>query len=234
MIFFHRNEINGIFSITMQDKGGLDINDIVLANVNLDWIKRENGVVNLLASCGVSFANGILTVLEMCVVPRIAKVNYSNGIKYSPNLGENMQRSCEIALHFSIKLLLKHNKTLAAEILQQNEISVSSPYYDRITEGASGGISIVCAFLSLALNKIVSADIAFTGEVGSTGQIYSIGELERKMNAAHYEKMKTVFIPSENYDDYMAIKSKDKYKFSVHFVQSFEDVAEHIFPELYC
>lgn len=67
--------------------------------------------------------------------------------------------------------LLKHNKAFAAGILQQNEISVSSPYYDRITEGGSGGISIVCAFLSLALNKIVPANIAFTDEVSANGQL---------------------------------------------------------------
>lgn len=214
----------------MQDKDGLDINDTILKHVNLDWMKAEIGVVNILVA---DDTNGYLTVLEMCVVPKNDKKAHTKGIKFSPNLAMSVQSSCEIALHYSIKFLLKHNKASTAEILQQNEISVSSPYYDIITDGPSGGVSFVCAFLSLALNKIVPADIAFTGEIGSTGRIYIIGKLEEKLNAAHNEKMKTVFIPYQNFDDYTAIKEKDKYKFGLYFVQTFDDVAKYIFPELY-
>lgn len=236
MFFFSRNEMYGMPSITLQLKSGLDINEIVMKEMNIDSTKIEYGVVNLLVvqledeGEPTSKRYGILTILEMSIIPS----NNISQICFSPNLDIHMQNSCKVALHYAIKLLLRKQKTEAAKILQANNIMVSTPYYDFMNDGASGGISSVCAFISLALKKIVSNEVAFTGEVSSVGQIYRIGGLKEKLDAANnYRKIKTVFLPLENRSDYLEIETKQKYRFNLNFVTHFEDVGKNIFPELF-
>ena len=42
-------------------------------------------------------------------------------------------------------------------------------------DGPSAGISICTAYLSLALNKSIPANVAMTGELSTTGEVCKIG-----------------------------------------------------------
>ncbi len=44
-------------------------------------------------------------------------------------------------------------------------------------DGPSAGISICTAYLSLALNRTIPANIAMTGELSTTGEVCKIGKL---------------------------------------------------------
>lgn len=228
-----RNKSNDLLTVTLKTKSKTDINEVITEKVNLDWLKISCGMVNMLAfiSNGDQNDKGFVTIIEAALCPR---TDENTTFKFSPNITNDIKSSCGIALHYALKFLLKHNKVEAVETLQKNHIVVTSPYYHILQYGSSGGLSQVCSFLSLALNKIIPVDFAFTGEISATGQIYKIGKLKEKLQAAHhFRKIKFVFVPFQNQEQYLTITNRNEYNFSIYFVNCFDDVAKYVFPELY-
>ena len=67
-------------------------------------------------------------------------------------------------------------------------------------DGPSAGLSIVLCMLSAHLGISLSRTIAATGEIDIKGNVFAIGGLKEKIDAARREGVTTVYIPEQNYD----------------------------------
>jgi len=79
-----------------------------------------------------------------------------------------------------------------------HSISVQVGKLGQVYEGASLGLATSVAVLSAFLKHPVPGNLAFTGEVGITGEIERINGLDKKLEIAGYKEMKKVFIPADN------------------------------------
>ncbi len=67
-------------------------------------------------------------------------------------------------------------------------------------DGPSAGVAIFVSLLSMALNVAVDGDIAYTGEINLNGNIFAVGGIKAKIQAAEKAKCSMVFIPKQNYN----------------------------------
>ncbi|NMA61783.1 MAG: ATP-dependent protease, Lon family, partial [Firmicutes bacterium] len=67
-------------------------------------------------------------------------------------------------------------------------------------DGPSAGVAILTAIISAVKNLPVPQDIAVTGEISIRGKVKAVGGLHPKLYGAKQAGVKTVYIPSENWD----------------------------------
>lgn len=99
-------------------------------------------------------------------------------------------------------------------------------------DGPSAGITLCTALLSLSLNLPVPKDLAMTGEMSLTGKVLRIGGLKEKTVAAKRENAKMLIFPRSNERDYDELKDYLKEGLTAHFVESYDEVIEIIWPQL--
>jgi ATP-dependent Lon protease len=97
-------------------------------------------------------------------------------------------------------------------------------------DGPSAGITMASAFLSLARQKRIRSKLAMTGELTLTGQILPVGGIREKLVAARRAGIKEVILPKANRGDFEEIPEYVRQKLSVHFVETFTEVVELLFP----
>lgn len=66
------------------------------------------------------------------------------------------------------------------------------------TDGPSAGAALVVSMLSAMRNRSVPADIAFTGEIDLHGNLFAVGGIRQKVQAACLDGCSRVFIPRQN------------------------------------
>ena len=69
-----------------------------------------------------------------------------------------------------------------------------------------------------------------TGELTLTGQVLPVGGIREKLVAARRAGIKEVILPEANRGDFEEIPNYVRQKLKVHFVETFRDVAELLFP----
>ncbi|OON92441.1 MAG: Lon protease, partial [Epulopiscium sp. Nele67-Bin002] len=76
-------------------------------------------------------------------------------------------------------------------------------------DGPSAGVAMFCCLYSAIFDKPINSNIAITGKITIHGDIYAVGKVTEKIQAAKEAGVKTVFIPKDNmqqsYDDYIGI-----------------------------
>ena len=96
-------------------------------------------------------------------------------------------------------------------------------------EGPSCGIAITTAIISELLGKLVSKDIAFTGEISLKGNILKVGGLKEKLIAAYNSGIKTVYIPEDNSLDLKDIPSQIIENLDIRFVSNYDTIYNDLF-----
>lgn len=66
------------------------------------------------------------------------------------------------------------------------------------TDGPSAGAALAVSMLSAMLNRPVPADIAFTGEIDLHGNLFAVGGICQKVQAACLDGCKRVYLPRQN------------------------------------
>ena len=69
------------------------------------------------------------------------------------------------------------------------------------TDGPSAGAALVVSMLSAMLGKSVPGETAFTGEVDLHGNIFKVGGIRHKVQAACLDGCSRIFIPWQNLPD---------------------------------
>ena len=184
--------------------------------------KNEIGVVNGLAY--TVYGGDVLKI----------EVNYYKGkgnLILTGSLGNVMKESAEIALSY-IKANAKHFG-IDYNLLLENDIHIHVPEGAIKKDGPSAGISLTTAILSALKNKKIPSDIAFTGEITLRGNVLAIGGLKEKSIGAHRNKVKTIFIPSENIIDLNKIPDYIKKEITYIPVKNYKEIYKKLMEDSY-
>ena len=96
-------------------------------------------------------------------------------------------------------------------------------------EGPSAGVALLCAMISLLLNKKIKDSIAMTGEITLTGKVWPVGGIKEKVLAAIRSNIKLVILPKDNQKDFESIPEVLRSKINVKYVSEVSEVFEFIF-----
>ena len=102
--------------------------------------------------------------------------------------------------------------------------------FDKKQEGPSGGLITALTIY----NKLVKEDITKgkkivgTGTINEEGLVGPIGSVKDKLSGASKEKADIVLVPDSNYKEALKEKNKNKYKFKLISVKSFDEALEKL------
>ncbi len=96
-------------------------------------------------------------------------------------------------------------------------------------EGPSAGLAIVVALLSTLTNKVISQELAFTGEISLEGKILPVGGIKEKIISSYNAGIKMIFIPKDNEQDLIDIPKKVLNVIDVVCVSNFTEVYKEVF-----
>ncbi len=123
----------------------------------------------------------------------------SKGFQITGSIGTVMQESAHAALSFVRSRASQLG--LAEDFFDKSDIHLHVPAGSQPKDGPSAGVAMATALVSLISGRVVSADVAMTGEITLRGQVMPVGGIKEKMLAAHRSGVKTAIIPARNEAD---------------------------------
>jgi ATP-dependent Lon protease len=150
------------------------------------------------------------------------------GMTLTGQLGEVMQESATIAYSHIVSNAEKYG--VKSDYFDNAQVHLHVPAGATPKDGPSAGITMASAFLSLARQRRIRNKLAMTGELTLTGQVLPVGGVREKLVAARRAGMKEVILPEANQGDFEEIPEYIRRNLSVHFVETFRDVVELLFP----
>ncbi|MEX2395634.1 MAG: endopeptidase La, partial [Balneolales bacterium] len=157
----------------------------------------------------------------------VAKMYGKNKFILTGQLGDVMKESAQAALTY-----LRSNSSrfkLADDFFDKNEIHIHLPEGAIPKDGPSAGMGMALAMISLVTGREVRHDVAMTGELTLSGEVYAIGGLNEKLLAAQRNQIKTVLIPKDNERDLTEIPDKVKKGLTIIPVGHIEDAIPKVF-----
>jgi ATP-dependent Lon protease len=153
---------------------------------------------------------------------------YTRGFKLTGQLGDVMKESAEIAYSY----VASHCADFGAdpEYFKDAFVHLHVPAGATPKDGPSAGITMASALLSLARGEPVRK-IAMTGELTLTGQVFPVGGIREKVIAARRAGIRELILPADNQGEYEEIPAHVREGFTVHFAQTFADVAGLLFAK---
>ncbi|KAL0094519.1 ATP-dependent protease La [Phycomyces blakesleeanus] len=115
-------------------------------------------------------------------------------------LGDVMKESTTIAYTFAKSLMA--SRFPKNKFFEKARLHLHCPAGAVPKDGPSAGITMATSFISLALNKPISHNIAMTGELTVTGKVLQIGGLKEKTIAAKRSNVTTIMFPKDNQADW--------------------------------
>ncbi len=96
--------------------------------------------------------------------------------------------------------------------------------------GSSGGLMLTLSIFDKLTEKDYShgKKIMGTGTIDITGKVGAIGGVKYKMLGANKDKADIFFVPSENYDEALENYQKNKFKFALVKVDTFDDAINYL------
>ncbi len=159
-------------------------------------------------------------------IEAVATHEFNRGFKLTGQLGEVMRESAEIAYGF----IISHAEAFGADraFFQKAFIHLHVPAGATPKDGPSAGITMASALLSLARKKPVR-NIAMTGELTLTGQVFPVGGIREKVIAARRAGIRELILPEDNRTDFEEVPDHIRKGLKVHFASVFEDVVPLLF-----
>jgi ATP-dependent Lon protease len=113
---------------------------------------------------------------------------------------------------------------------QEYDIHIHIPAGATPKDGASAGITIATAILSLLKEKPVSHEIALTGEMTLSGKVLPVGGIKEKILAARRAGVRTIILPKKNDKNLEEIPDYLKKEMNFVFVEDIQEVFEVTLP----
>ncbi|WP_434414840.1 endopeptidase La [symbiont of Argiope bruennichi] len=180
--------------------------------------KKETGVVNGLA--WTPFGGDILQI-------EATKFEGKGNLSLTGQLGDVMKESASIALGYIKSQAKKFD--ISAKVFEKNDIHIHVPEGAVQKDGPSAGITLTTVIISCLKNISISKYIAMTGEITLTGKILPIGGIKEKLISADRSKIKTVFIPAENYKNLEDVPHEVLKKLDIVLVSHYKEVFDILF-----
>jgi ATP-dependent Lon protease len=159
-------------------------------------------------------------------VEAVATHEFNRGFKLTGQLGDVMRESAEIAYGY----VVSHAETFGAdrEFFKNSFIHLHVPAGATPKDGPSAGITMASALLSLARSKPVR-NIAMTGELTLTGQVFPVGGIREKVIAARRAGIRELILPQDNRSEFDEVPEHIRKGIKVHFASVFEEVVPLLF-----
>ena len=207
------NERTKISKVRLKEYLGIPKYSTTLQN------KREGiGKVNALA---VTTGGGAIIPVEACIYEGKGEFTITG------MLGKVMNESTEVALSY-IKAN-KKNFGLQDFYFNIKDLHIHFLEGAQKKDGPSAGVAITTCILSLILNKKVSNDLGFTGEISLNGEVLKVGGIKEKIIGAYNHGLKTVYIPFGNELDLEEIPEEVKNKLKIVLVKNYQEIYEELF-----
>ncbi len=176
------------------------------------------GKVNALA---VTSGGGDIIPIEACIFEGKGEFTITG------MLGKVMEESTKVALSY----IKSHQKNFNLKDFYFNIKDIHLHFLEAAIkkDGPSAGVAITTSILSLILNKSVSSNIAFTGEISLNGDILKVGGMKEKIIGAFNHDVTTIYIPYLNELDLEEVPSKIKEKLDIHLVKNYKEIYEDLF-----
>lgn len=221
-----------------------DDNDYTTSNpleISKDIVMRYLGETKVSYKCihstnMVGVVNGLYAT-SMCsggIVPiQLTGNHLGKNNKFVLKLTGNQKKIMKESIFYSFTTAINLITNEAKEIFfkkYSNGIHIHTPEAATPKDGPSAGVSFTLAFLSIMLDLKINREIALTGEIDLYGNVSKIGGVKYKVQGAFKAKVKTVFLPLENKEDYEKLKKEmpeifdDEHKCI--FIEHVLDVAE--------
>ena len=142
-------------------------------------------------------------------------------------IGDVMQESAQAAMSY-IKSQ-SESLSVTPEFFKENDFHVHVPAGATPKDGPSAGITIATALASLATNRMVSNEVAMTGEISLRGRVLPIGGLKQKVLAAKQAGIKMIIAPEKNRKDLTEIPKEAQRGVNFVFVDHVDQVWENSF-----
>ena len=201
--------------------------------IKAEDIEKYLGVSKVYDSDIYEITPGLVNGLAVCngggVKMPIESVYYEGkgNVIATGRLGEVMEESIKVALSYirSHRDILKiSDYYFTSKDIHLHAIEGALP-----KDGPSAGVVIVTSIISLFSNKVVSQDIAMTGEITLRGDIMPIGGLKEKLIGAINGKIKIVFIPKGNEKDLSEIPTEILNKLEIKIVSNYIEIFNYLF-----
>ena len=170
-----------------------------------------------------------------------------NALAYTPLGGVSLKVECSIyngeekvITTGSMGDVLKESSYVAISFLKEKGYVSSTEFYNRTIhihaidgatkkDGPSCGVSIAAAILSKLLDKKVSEQIAFTGEITLKGNILKVGGLKEKLIVAYNSGIKIVYVPEDNNLELKDIPKQIIDNLEIRMVNNFDKIYNDLF-----
>ena len=144
------------------------------------------------------------------------------GFTLTGQLGDVMKESVRAAL--SLVRSRAGQLGIDPKAFDKNEVHVHVPAGAVPKDGPSAGIAMFTALASLFSHRLVSKDVAMTGEVTLRGLVLPIGGLKEKSIAALRAGIKTIIIPKLNEKDVPDLPDEVKQRLKIIPVETVDEV----------
>ncbi|RUT27783.1 endopeptidase La [Paenibacillus zeisoli] len=166
---------------------------------------------------------GETLTIEVTVVPGTGKLTLTG------KLGDVMKESAQAA--FSYTRSKAKELGIPADFHEKNDIHIHIPEGAIPKDGPSAGITIATALISALTNRLVSKDVAMTGEITLRGRVLPIGGLKEKSLAAHRAGYKKILLPKDNERDLNDIPESVRSDVTFVPVSHMDQVLKHALAE---
>lgn len=207
------NERTKISKIRLKEYLGIPKYD-ALENKKYDHAGRVNAL-------GVTPGGGTIIPVEACIFEGKGEFAITG------MLGKVMEESTHVAFSY----IKSHQKDFGLKDFYFNIKDIHLHFLEAAIkkDGPSAGVAITTCLLSLILNKPVSNEYAFTGEISLSGDILKVGGIKEKVIGAFNHGITTIFLPSLNELDMEEIPNEVKEKLDIHFVRNYQEIYEALF-----
>ena len=151
-----------------------------------------------------------------------SKMLGKGNLKLTGQLGDVMKESAQAA--YSYIRSKAEELGIEKDFHENFDIHVHVPAGAIPKDGPSAGITMICAIVSLLLNKALKESFAMTGEISLRGNVMPIGGLKEKVTAAHRSGVKHIIAPFLNKKDLDDIPEQVQKDLKFNFVHDVEEV----------
>jgi len=137
-------------------------------------------------------------------------------------LGDVMQESAQAAMSYVRSRAQLFG--IPKDFYRRLDLHIHVPEGAIPKDGPSDGITMATSLVSALTQIPVRCDVAMTGEITLRGKVLPIGGVKEKLLAAHRAGIRTVILPKDNQKDLTDIPANIKDDFTVHFVESMDEV----------
>lgn len=166
----------------------------------------DNETASRLSVPGVAIGLAWTTVGGEIMFVEATKMDGDGQLILTGQLGDVMKESAKLALNW-VRTHINHwidhlgEPLMRSDIMEGIDVHIHFPAGGVGKDGPSAGVTIVTALVSLFTGKMVSSDVAMTGEITLRGLVLPVGGIKSKVLAAHRAGIRRIILPKRNEKD---------------------------------